>query len=257
MSLSGKSLIDPRQDYFLIADRLGVTRNDRLSQSLTEQLRISPESVVVDVGCGTAGDLGIIAQRTGARVIGVDLSLAMLTHAKPPAVLILADALSIPLQDSCADAAFSVNVIQLVPERYKMFAEVARILRDGGMFALPVTTRHQLRGRFLNRFFPQLLAIERIRYPTVKTLSAELKASGFFSVRCRRIDLGTFAVDEKYLERQRTGIISGLSFIPEVARERGLRRLEQFIAALQAQGRKHHVRWLRTLLVARKEPGDQ
>jgi len=254
MSLAGTPSA-PRQDYSLIADRLGVTWNDRLSQSLIAHLRVGPQSVVVDVGCGTAGDSSLIARRTRAKVVGVDSSLAMLSLSQPPSLAVLGDALSLPLRGCCADAAFSANVIQLLSDRRKMFAELARVLRGGGRFALPLTTRKQLRSRFINQFFPRLFDLERLRYPTVRALSAELKAAGFLSVRCVRLDLGSFTVDKAYLDRQRTGIVSGLGFVPEPERSEGLLRLERFVTNLQARGRSHQVRWIRTLLVARKAGG--
>jgi ubiquinone/menaquinone biosynthesis C-methylase UbiE len=241
-----------RQDYTLIARQLGVTSNEALAEGLISRLRVGRESVVVDVGCGAGGDAAIIARRTGARLIGIDISDSMLSHVKKPVEPILADARAMPLQSDVADAAHSVNLMQLLPDRVSMFIEVARILRRGGRFALLLTNRRQLKGRFLNQFFPDLLEIEHRRYPSLATLSGELRGSGFSSPRCYEVDLGTFAVDKGYLQRQRSGIVSGLSLLPDEVRESGLRRLEHFIASLRSQGRTFEARLIRTLVVARK-----
>jgi SAM-dependent methyltransferase len=244
-----------RQNYWLISKQLGVTSNERLAAALIGTLRIDQNSFIVDIGCGTAGDAAIIFRRTGAHIVGVDTSAAMLSRVQPPIEAIQADACAMPLQGSFADAAYSVNLMQLLPDRCAMFREVARILRSGGLFALLMTSRHQLRGRFLNQFFPQLLDIEQKRYPAIASLFHELKASGFVSARCYRVDLGAFTVDERYLNRQRSGIVSGLSLLPYAVREEGLRRLAQFIASWRSEGRICHVRWIRTLVIAKRGRG--
>lgn len=241
-----------RQDYRLIARQLGVTSNDGLAEGLISRLRIRRESVVVDVGCGAGGDAAIIAQRTDAHLIGIDISESMLLHVKKPVEPILADARAMPLQSHMADAAYSVNLMQLLPDRVSMFIEVARILRRRGHFALLLTNRRQLKGRFLNQFFPGLLKVERQRYPSLVTLSDELRGSGFSSPQCYEVDLGTFTVDEGYLQRQRSGIVSGLSLLPDKVSESGMHRLEHFIASLRLQGKTFEVSLIRTLVVARK-----
>lgn len=245
-----------RQDYSLIARQLGVTSNMRLATALIEKLQIERTSIVVDLGCGTGGDAAIIARRTGARVLGVDTSIDMLSRVPSPVEAIRADACATPLAACLANSTYSVNLIQLLADRSALFTEAARILRLGGLFAVSITNRHQLRKRFLNRFFPNLYDIEKRRYPTVASLFRELKGSGFTSTRCHRLDLGSFTVDERYLIRQQSGIVSGLSLLSDGDREEGFRRLERFILALRSEGRSCDVRWIRTLVVAKKGPGE-
>jgi ubiquinone/menaquinone biosynthesis C-methylase UbiE len=240
------------QDYSLIAERLGVTSNNLLVNQLIEKLEIGRHSLVVDIGCGTAGDAASIARKTGAHVVGLDKSNAMLSRADRIVTPILADTRAIPLRSGCASAAYSVNLMQLLPDRSAMFVEVARILRPKGLFALPTTTHQQLRRRFLNQFFPSLFRIERKRYPKIASLLGELEASGFSFAQCHALHLGTFRIDERYLDRQRTGIISGLGLLPGTERDEGLRRLEHFVAFSQSKKHPRRVRWVRTLVIAQK-----
>lgn len=102
-------------------------------------------SVVLDVGAGT-GALTIPAARCwpGARVLGLDATAGMLSMARerasrldrsgPTARLewLVADAVSMPLEDASVDVAISSFVLQLVGDREAVLREIHRVLRPGG-----------------------------------------------------------------------------------------------------------------------------
>ena len=103
---------------------------------------IAPGSVVLDLGCGAGTDLLIAAQMTGAegRAIGVDMTPAMLERAAASAREVrlenveLHEALieALPLDDASVDVVISNGVIDLVPDKDAVFAEIDRVLRPGG-----------------------------------------------------------------------------------------------------------------------------
>jgi arsenite methyltransferase len=103
---------------------------------------IEPGAVVLDLGCGAGTDLLIAAQMTGAagRAIGVDMTPAMLDRARASARAMglenveLHEALieSLPLEDESVDVVISNGVIDLVPDKDAVFAEIDRVLRPGG-----------------------------------------------------------------------------------------------------------------------------
>jgi arsenite methyltransferase len=104
--------------------------------------RIEPGSVVLDLGCGAGTDLLIAAQMTGGagRAIGVDMTPAMLESAAASAREMrlenveLHEALieALPLADQSVDVVISNGVIDLVPDKDVVFAEIDRVLRPGG-----------------------------------------------------------------------------------------------------------------------------
>jgi arsenite methyltransferase len=104
--------------------------------------RIPPGAVVVDIGCGAGTDLLVAARRTGStgRAIGVDMTEAMRRRATDGAAACTltnvevreGDATRLPLHDACVDVVISNGVLNLVPEKERAVAEIARVLKPGG-----------------------------------------------------------------------------------------------------------------------------
>jgi len=97
---------------------------------------------VVDIGSGGGTDLLLAARHVGARgsAIGVDMTADMRDRARAGAracgldhVDIRAgDATSLPVEAASVDVVISNGVLNLVPEKDRAFAEIARVLRPGG-----------------------------------------------------------------------------------------------------------------------------
>jgi septum formation protein len=90
---------------------------------------------VVELAVGT----GIVAAELvalGNLVHGVDLSSAMLQHAKVrlPGHVAAADATVLPFADRRCDAVVAVWLLHLLEDSEPVLAEVARVLRPGGVF---------------------------------------------------------------------------------------------------------------------------
>ena len=108
--------------------------------------RPEPGEVVLDLGCGAGTDLLIAAQMTGpgGRVIGVDMTGAMLERARSSAAEMglanveLHESLieALPLEDASVDVVISNGVIDLVPDKEAVFDEIDRVLRPGGRLQL-------------------------------------------------------------------------------------------------------------------------
>ena len=115
--------------------------------------RIDPAQAVLDLGCGAGTDLLIAAQMTGpeGRVIGVDMTSLMLERARASAEEMglgnveLHEGLieSLPLEDASVDVVISNGVIDLVPDKDAVFAEISRVLRPGGRIQLADVTIQQ------------------------------------------------------------------------------------------------------------------
>jgi SAM-dependent methyltransferase len=104
--------------------------------------RIDEGATVLDLGCGAGTDLLIAAQMAGAggRAIGVDMTPSMLARARASAAEMrlanveLHESLieSLPVDDESIDIVISNGVIDLVPDKDLVFAEIDRVLRPGG-----------------------------------------------------------------------------------------------------------------------------
>ena len=114
---------------------------------------IEPGEVVLDLGCGAGTDLLIAAQMTGpeGRAIGVDMTSAMLGRARDSATgmglenVELHETLieSLPIEDASVDVVISNGVIDLVPDKDAVFAEIDRVLRPGGRLQLADVVIHR------------------------------------------------------------------------------------------------------------------
>lgn len=107
---------------------------------------IRPGDVVLDIGAGAGTDALIAAHLTGAtgRVYGLDMTPAMQAKlaanlrvaAVTNVVPITGVADQIPLADASVDVITSNGVLNLVPDKRAVFAEMARVLRPGGRFQI-------------------------------------------------------------------------------------------------------------------------
>jgi SAM-dependent methyltransferase len=103
---------------------------------------LRPGETVVDLGSGAGMDAFLAARQVGpaGRVIGVDMTDAMLEKARENArkgefenVEFRKGCIeSLPLEDSSVDAIVSNCVINLSPEKDRVFREAYRVLRPGG-----------------------------------------------------------------------------------------------------------------------------
>lgn len=103
---------------------------------------VRPGDVVLDLGSGAGIDVLLAAQKVGptGRVIGVDMTDAMIAKARA----VIADAgltnaeirkgliEELPVETASVDWVISNCVINLSPEKSRVFAEVARVLKPGG-----------------------------------------------------------------------------------------------------------------------------
>jgi SAM-dependent methyltransferase len=103
---------------------------------------LGPGEIVLDVGCGAGTDLLLAASRVGTKgaAIGVDMTDAMRAHASDGALMCgltdvdvrEGDATALPVDDGSVDVVISNGVLNLVPEKERAAAEIARVLKPGG-----------------------------------------------------------------------------------------------------------------------------
>jgi arsenite methyltransferase len=107
---------------------------------------LSEGQSVIDLGCGSGTDMFFAALQVGAsgRVVGVDFTAEQLAKADrlsqeggfDQVELREAPIESVPLEDGSFDCVISNGVINLAPDKARVFAEAARLLRPGGRLAI-------------------------------------------------------------------------------------------------------------------------
>ena len=174
---------------------------------------VRPGDNVLDGCCGT-GDLGIAAARAGGRVTGLDFSERMLERARrkaPELEWVRGDLLALPFEDASFDAATVGFGVRNVDDLNRAFAELRRVLRNGGRIGILEITRP---GGFLGPFYrvwfdrvvPLLgkllpggsaytyLPASVKRFPGPEELAESMRAAGFRDVRIRLFAGGIVAL---------------------------------------------------------------
>ncbi len=112
----------------------------------TEFAKINVGDTVVDLGSGAGNDAFIARRIVGerGRVIGIDITEKMIELAKKNADKLgyknvefrHGDIDSMPLFSNKADVVVSNCVLNLVPNKHKVFGEIFRVLKPGGHFSI-------------------------------------------------------------------------------------------------------------------------
>ena len=108
--------------------------------------QIKAGDTVIDLGSGAGNDCFVARHETGptGKVLGIDFSEAMIARARQNAETLgynnvefrFGDIDEMPVSDGYADVVVSNCVLNLVPEKPKVMAEVFRVLKPGGHFSI-------------------------------------------------------------------------------------------------------------------------
>lgn len=112
----------------------------------TQFAKIKKGNTVIDLGSGAGNDAFIARHETGetGTVIGIDFTPAMIEKARKNAdargynnvEFRQGDIEDIPVTSNKADVIVSNCVLNLVPNKHKVFSEVYRVLKPGGHFSI-------------------------------------------------------------------------------------------------------------------------
>ncbi|MFI5136314.1 MAG: class I SAM-dependent methyltransferase [Sphingobacteriales bacterium] len=150
---------------------------EKLCQFLTPQT----DGVFLDIGCGT-GNYTIALANKGLNFYGLEPSEKMLDVARAKNDKInwlLAKAEQIPLNDNLFDGAIATLTIHHWTDIKKAFSEIHRVLKDGSGFVFFTATPDQMKGYWLNHYFPKMLEASVLQMPSFETIANAAVEAGF------------------------------------------------------------------------------
>jgi SAM-dependent methyltransferase len=120
-------------------DRFMGRYSVRLSPQLADLAGVRADQRVLDVGCGPGALTGELVSRTGAtNVAAVDPSASFVDAARtrlPGVDVRQASAEQLPFEDDVFDAALAQLVVHFMSDPVRGIAEMARVVRPGGVVA--------------------------------------------------------------------------------------------------------------------------
>ncbi len=117
---------------------------EQLTETVTAAAQITESMPVCDVGCGYGGTSRFIVERYGAEVVGFTVSEAQYRYAVSQTVGSSNPRYELcpwernQLGDSSCGAVVSIECLTHVPNKNGFFAEIQRVLIDGGLAAMTV-----------------------------------------------------------------------------------------------------------------------
>jgi len=132
------------QRYDQLAEILSFGQNGRWRRAMIDRIAPAPGQAVLDVASGTAGVAIQITARSGASVVGVDLTEQMLRQGqRNVAAAALSDRIrltagraeQLPFADATFDALTFTYLLRYVLDPQATLAELARVVKPGGQVA--------------------------------------------------------------------------------------------------------------------------
>ena len=196
----------------------------------------------LDVGCGT-GNYTVALAKMGVQITGMDPSIKMLNVARNRSNSIdwiqgLAE--NIPIKSDTIDGIICSLTVHHWSNLKSSFKELSRVLKPKGRVVIFTSTPEQMKGYWLNHYFPKMLQDSIQQMPSYEVLQSVIQESGLslshrenYEVQSDLQDLFLYAGKHNpllYLDVQvRNGISSFSSLANKEEVTSGLKRLKSDI----------------------------
>jgi len=171
----------------IIYDRIGADYNTTrqadpfLASRLLDLLQPQNDKLYLDIGCGT-GNYTIVLADKGLNFYGVEPSEKMLNEAQSRNQKInwlLGTAEQIPANDNTFDGAIAMLTIHHWINIQQSLKEIYRVLKDNGKIVFFTSTPEQMKGYWLNHYFPKMLNSSIIQIPAFDIINDAATNAGF------------------------------------------------------------------------------
>lgn len=135
----------------------------------------------LDLGCGT-GNYTLALSALGYSFCGVDPSQKMLDIAQQRSKTVswfLASAEHLPFPENHFGGATGVLTVHHWSDLKQAFSEVNRILQPGSNLVLFTSNPEQMRGYWLNHYFPEMMQKSMVQMPSTQSVIQAATDAGF------------------------------------------------------------------------------
>jgi ubiquinone/menaquinone biosynthesis C-methylase UbiE len=155
---SGKDLNELKTADLATIDEFHI-RGRKATLELAEQMKLSEDSCVLDIGSGLGGPARTLAEEYGCHVTGLDLTQAFCDVADIMSDWVnlggrmafrQGDATNLPFTDNQFDAAMTIHVAMNIPAKDRVYEQARRVVKPAGIFAV----YDVLQGEGGDVFFP-------------------------------------------------------------------------------------------------------
>jgi ubiquinone/menaquinone biosynthesis C-methylase UbiE len=204
-------------------------------EAITRLSGMSGKVRLLDLGCGTGRFSIPIATKLRYEVTGADSYEEMLAKAreKDKGGLVrwdLEDAQALTYPDNFFDIVFMSHLLHHCEDPPAVIRECWRVLSGDGMIIIRWGAIEQIRDDVEHTFFTGTIAIDEARTFTIEQMEERLREAGFSGVISEKRMQQTYVTGQKHLEAVKVKSTSVLTMITQGAFERGVQKLEEYIA---------------------------
>lgn len=213
-------------------DRIGTDYNDTrqadpfLANKLFELLNPNKEGQYLDIGCGT-GNYTIDLFCREIRMIGIDPSEQMLKIARSKnsgIIWKIGSAEATNLESSSIDGMTGFLTIHHWTDLTAAFIELKRILKANGKIVIFTSTPEQMKGYWLNHYFPNMMQKSIEQMPDLESIKNAAKQSGLriestekYFIRNEQIDHFLYVGKHRPKLYLNPGVRNGISSFADLA----------------------------------------